>query len=227
MKYLKEFATEAEYEAYVAGTSFVRPNASFVQETATMHYTDILKPGVYIMHTDGGVYTKDQWIERGFAKSEGFGIVVNDAKAKIIIPKTYYRQLKWMSVDSMIEGIATTTQYEEAITDYNGQQNTAIMLETGKSAAANSIASFTSPLGASAYIGAAGEWKVAHQYLSEINYIISNHIGGDRLGQFNEWTSTQYSENRAWIFSQTYSDYFSSMMKTYDIVYVRPFYPFV
>ena len=168
MKYLREFATRADYEAAVAA-GLAKPNVSLVNESSDIHYNKAIPLGVFIQHIDGTLYTSAEWANGNFSSDEANGVAVSVEEAKFVIAKTTFTEKKWASKTStLVNGVFTTADVSVAKTDYNGKANTEAILSIDKSEAAYTCANFVFPNGKKGYLAAAGEWEIVQQNLNAI-----------------------------------------------------------
>lgn len=204
MTYLKEFATQAEYDAFVESGAMVKPNVSLVNEPFGVFYTKrpekVLPPnGVYIQHIDNKLYTTEEWTAKGFSNDEANGVAVVAEEAQFVIAKNNISDaMRWSSdVSTLVDGMFTTNDSVIAKTDFAGQENTALMLATDTSGAGFSCANYTFPNGQKGYLPALGELDVAQKNKSAINAMMTA-IGGNAFNLDRYWSSTQYMDISAW-----------------------------
>lgn len=159
--------------------------------------------GVYIQHIDGKLYTIDEWTAKGFANDVANGVAVVADEAKFVVAKDSLDRTAWSSNQSQqIEGIYTTTDSTDAASDYRGYENTQLMLETDTSGAALICANYVFPNGAKGYLPSVGELSI---YVNAETHNIMKQIGGKPFdsetsgGDGIYWSSTQYSDTRAWV----------------------------
>lgn len=197
MKYLKEFATQADYEAAVAA-GLTRPNVSLVNDPFGVAYKKHVSEDVFIQHIDGSLYTNDEWVANGFANDLANGVAVVSDEASFVIAKNDIGQKNWSSsTSSLVDGVFTTTDRELANTDTAGKSNTILMLATDTSGAGYSCANYTFSNGQKGYLPALGEWFVVYKNKADISKAMTT-IGGASLGTTSYWSSTQYSDKFAW-----------------------------
>lgn len=164
MKYLREFATEAEYEAAERS-----PLESYVSLAGTVvKYDKGMPAGVYIQHINGKLYTTADWSAAGYAKEDANGVAFVDARASFVVAKedAIYKSgpdvgAQWSTESVFIEGVsAADASYGTWEGCFNGQQDTKILVESGLSPAADACASYTFPNGTKGYLPSIGEWQV-------------------------------------------------------------------
>ena len=213
MKYLRKFHTSDDV------FMVIKPNVVLVEDTKSVLYNTV-NLGVFIQHIDNSLYTTSQWVTRGFKNSEANGVAIIDEKASFVIGKTHISGAI-LSESLTLEGILTTTVQSNAMTDFNGKNNTEILLATGKSSAATNATNFIFPNGKHGYIGSLGEWSLVAQYHDEV-IAAMKQIGGTTQYWYHNWSSTMYSKNNAWGYNMNKSgSYFNSAVT--DNVAVRPF----
>lgn len=49
MKYIKKFGNSSEYEVFLQGDGFVRPNVSYISEDSEVFYNKLIEPGVLVV----------------------------------------------------------------------------------------------------------------------------------------------------------------------------------
>ena len=192
MIHLKEFEKEAD----IVVDAF--PNVIYVNDTKSVLY-NYFPLGVFIQHVDGRVFSTDGWTEGGFTNDKANGVVVSTEAARFVIAKDNVSTLmKWSSnTSSLVDGILTSTDEAVAKTDFNGQQNTELMLAADTSGAGYSCANYVFPNGEKGYLPALGEWDIAYQNKTAVNKAMTL-IGGTALGSNSYWSSTQRSAGSAW-----------------------------
>lgn len=229
MKYLKKFDTEGE--VFMVNM----PNVVLVGDTNKVLY-NVDSTGVYIQHIDGSLYSKDVWSTKGFANTEANGVAVVDKDAAFVVAlKNAGSYIKWSQYTELVDGIFTTTNNAEAITDYEGLKNTDLIAANDTESAAYKCKTYEFPNGKKGYLPSAGEFKVLGRYASEVDEVLSL-VGGSIIcssgsSAYVYWASTQASATQAWILyaypSKSYS--FNVRTKTdqktdsFTYINVRPF----
>lgn len=188
MKYLRKFATEADV------MMFVSPNVVLIESTGSVLYNVAPPKGVMVQHIDGKLYTVNEWTGGGFSNDLANGIaVITDATRFVIAKNDLSAQKQWSSnTSNVIIGIMSTSNKDEAKTDFSGYANTELMLVTDTKGAGYSCANFIFPNGSKGYLPAAGEWNQAYAYKSEIDAALLL-IGGTAIRSSYYWSSTQTS----------------------------------
>lgn len=199
MKYLREFATEAEYEAFVASGEMKKPNVSFVAETMGVHYAQALKKGVFIQHIDGTLYTTEEWQTLGFSADVANGVAVSTDKAAFVIAKENLGKKFWGPY-AMVSGATVAADATVAKTDMQGLANTKAMVAQANTGAAAICNAYVFPDGKTkGYLPAIGELYVAYQNMAAINSALSA-VGSAYLYNAASyyWSSTQRDASNAW-----------------------------
>lgn len=192
MKYLNKFETNESYDSVkkVAHKSYV----SLVSDSDTVVYDKNLNEGVFIQHIDGTLYTTDEWTAGGFVADDANGVAVVDKKCSFVVAKANLNHTApWVrSTSDIVEGVFTAHNVEQAITDYNGVENTASIVKIDNTSAAYECDNYTFSNGAKGYLGSAGEWNVLIKNFDYVQTALS------KVGEpFNTsagciyWTSTQ------------------------------------
>ena len=199
MIYLKEFATQAEYDAFVASGQMQRPNVSYIQETMAVEYKKPIQYGVFIQHIDGTLLTKEQWQSKGYSNELANGVAIVDEKASFVIAKVdVIIKVTWGPA-IWVNNVSYST-LESAATDYNGYANTERMINKASNMA-KLCTEYIFPNNATGYVPAAGElYLVYSKYYSDVDACLA--IIGER---FNAdfpiyWSSTEASHDKAWVF---------------------------
>ena len=189
-----------------SSSSYNSTNCSF---PFTKNYVE--KCDIYIQHTDGTLYTTDDWTSGEYSNEEANGVaIVRPLSGNFVIAKTEASSvLAWGGYGNAIEGIVTSSLRSVAALDNDGAGNTSKIIEqlTGYTdskgvtgaPAAEYCASYTFPNGKTGYLGALGEWKAVYDNAAKVNSAMSL-IGGTALTNSRGyyWTSTQHSWMRSW-----------------------------
>lgn len=206
-------------------------NSTSCSYTFTKNYVESCD--IYIQHTDGTLYTTDDWTSGGYANEDANGVaVVRPISGNFVIAKTdLSSELAWGGYSKTITDIVTSSSSSTAILDNDGSGNTPKIIEqcsgytdpsyniTG-APAAEGCANYTFPNGKTGYLGASGEWKAAYDNKTKVNSAMSL-IGGTAINTSYYWTSTQYNNIYSWEFGWN-GGYLSNSSKYY-MNYVRAF----
>lgn len=198
MIYLKEFATQAEYDAFVESGQMKKPNVSYIEETLSVEYKKPIQYGVFIQHIDGTLLTEEQWQSKGYSNDLANGVAVVDEMASFVIAKVDVMSKVSWGPTSSVHGVMYPT-LESAIRDTNGYANTERM--KGNSNMAKLCAEYIFPNNAFGYVPAAGElYLVYSKYYSEVDACLA--IIGERFNASFPiyWSSTESSHEKAWVF---------------------------
>lgn len=153
----------------------------------------------FIQHIDGTLYTGDQWIAKGFGidKSNGVALINEDANISFVISKEAIGNMPWSSIpDTLIEGVTTTTNWDEAILNREGVKNTELIAAVDPESAAAACANYTFPNGQKGYLLTPGEVNEIHKSERLIRDLFK--IIGVTFGEYFMWTSIQYNATLAW-----------------------------
>lgn len=202
MIYLKEFATQAEYDAFVESGQMKRPNVSYIEETTAVEYKKPIQYGVFIQHIDGTLLTKEQWQSEGYSNDSANGVAVIDEKAYFVIAKEKKDYVAWMQYPyTMIPDIFTTADSAEAKTHYDGYATTQKALAHVSSGAIYEASQYVFPNGSNGYLPAMGELFIAFNKSHRINDLM-NFLGmGNYFVDGATWSCAQVSAGQAWIYS--------------------------
>lgn len=187
--------------------------------------------GVYIMHKDRKLFRTENWI---YSNDNASGVAVKTDNYSFVIAKENSVHIKWSAQNVLINGCTTTTSESTAKKDYNGKQNTDVIvskLGTSDAYAARYCKEYTFLHGVQGYLPAAGEWIDVYKNKIEVDVYMSL-IGGDALDnglQYNAylWCSTQEDEISAWNMNWRtgkVDSYYKSA--SYNTFYARPFASF-
>lgn len=194
MKYLRKFASEAEYNA-----AETLPTKNYVSLVGSeIKYDQKIAEGVYIQHIDGKLYTTDAWSAEGFTNEQANGVAIVDERASFVIAKNQAFNGIWSSNSSdKVDGVLTTSNLEEAQADYSGLINSQLICATDTRGAVYSCTNYVFPNGKAGYLPSLGEMTIAFNHKEEVN-IAMVLIGNTFSGYDKYWTSTQYSKWQAW-----------------------------
>ena len=202
MKYLRKFATQSDYDAYVESGEMETPNVSLVAESYTTFFTkkEIEIPlGVFIQHINGKLYTADEWTAKGFANSEANGVAVSVEECAFVIAKENLgnNNTQWSSdAINAVKGLDNISNRNVAKKDYNGKANTQLMLATDTSGAGYSCANYIFPNGQNGYLPSLGELNVAFNNKAVIDEAMS--VLDSSPFYSHAWSSTPYADYLAW-----------------------------
>lgn len=180
--------------------------------------------GVFILGTDGSLYSAKEWNQPS-SSAVGVAVLTNECKF-VIAPTQNGSSLVWAprhATDS-VPGVTTVTSTLNAEKDYKGVSNSSAIVskyKTGTNYAAGWCQNFTFRNGKRGYLGACGEWQKACNNKDKINACMSL-IGGEDIGNIFYWTSTQYSNDGAWMVYGNDKGQASSGLKNYTR-FVRAF----
>jgi hypothetical protein len=202
MIYLKEFATQADYDAFVESGQMKRPNVSYIEETMAVEYKKPIQYGVFIQHIDGSLLTKEQWLADGYSNDSANGVAVIDEKAHFIIAKEKKKDVSWMQYPyTLIPDIFTTADSAEAKTHYDGYATTQKALAHVSSGAIYEASQYVFPNGSNGYLPAMGELFIAFNKSGTINSLMTLLGSGNYFVDGATWSCTQVSAAQAWIYS--------------------------
>lgn len=213
MKYLRKFHTSDDV------FMVIKPNVVLVEDTKSVLYNTV-NLGVFIQHIDNSLYTTSQWVTRGFKNSEANGVAIIDEQACFTIAKDK-KTGALLSESLTLEGILTTTDRSDAMTDFNGKNNTEILLATGKSPGATVATNYTFPNGKHGYIGSLGEWSLVAKYHDEV-IAAMKQIGGTTQYWYHNRASTLYNNTESWGYNMSSSGSYFNESCTIKVA-IRPF----
>lgn len=185
--------------------------------------------GVYIEDVDGYLYTESEW--DGSKTPNGIAVLTDNCRFVMALQDAYSSYCSWGGYGTEVSGITTTTDSSTAATDYDGEGNTAAIINAlngtndgyvDGAPAAEYCRAYTFPNGATGYMGAAGEWQAALDNKDAITSALST-CGGTAMSNYY-WTSTQYSSYVSW-YMYWNDEFFDYDVKRY-YGYVRAFTSF-
>lgn len=163
--------------------------------------------GVFIYDIYGKLTSTEDWDEANNDKA--VGVYVGNENHRFVVAKENASDSKvWGGFGKQIEGIVTTNDKAQAELDFDGQGNTAKIIEqlngytdsagiTG-APAAETCANYIFPNGQNGYLGSTGEWKMFADNKSTIDTAISKCGGSKLSGTY--WTSTQVRAHISWYY---------------------------
>ena len=164
--------------------------------------------GVYIYSNDGLLYNPDNWDTAN--NDNAVGVAVIDDNCKFAITKGEKPQRAWSNslygVD--VDGLTNYSEAFQAITDFNGKNNTAVIRAAAPSEdASNNTAHYCYNQTVSingntvhGYLLALGELQVVYNNKSLVDSTMSL-IGGTAIpNSAASWSSTESSASLAWRF---------------------------
>lgn len=182
--------------------------------------------GVYILHTNGTLYTREQWKTSYNQDAVGVALVSDNCKFVIATIESE-NGIIWSESSELVANVTTASAKSEAIKDYNGINNTnALISKYGDSIdyAAGWCNNHTFKNGSKGYLGALGEWMEVFNNISDINQCITL-IDATEIETTSDthgyYTSTQFNASRAWCFNFKSEDSVANTKSMY--AYVRPF----
>lgn len=152
----------------------------------------IINKGIYIQHVDGGLYTKENWSNKGYSNDLCNGIALVD-KVCFVIATEYIGTFRW-GKDGEIDNIFAqdSSNMGTIKKDYWGRENQNAYLEYDTSNtdyAFNKANSYLFKNGQNGYVGGAGEFFLISLYANEINECLLM-VGGTIMSN-RMWTSTR------------------------------------
>ena len=157
--------------------------------------------GVFILSTDGNLYSAKDWGSKPNSSAVGVAVLTNECK--FVVSKYPNRTSNWCNANTkLLINVAAATSESTAAKDYKGVENTAAIVSeygTDSTYAAKLCSSFSFENGKKGYLGAAGEWMKVLNNRLEINNCMSKISGQNILDSNDYWTSTQYDKDDAWV----------------------------
>ena len=182
-----------------------------------------LKAGVFFIDTNDNLIDRDSW---DYNKDTVVGVALITEKVAIVMAPGAKGQLKWSKQAQLVEGVTTTTNYVDAIADFNGKANTEAIVKTlgAEAEAAYYCSNYTFKNGRKGHLMSAGEAKEMCLNVTELSNMLSSLDSNST--NFDEgykyWTSTQQSSLFVWAVNNSME--ISSNNKTYTGPYTIPIY---
>ncbi len=166
--------------------------------------TPTYENGVYVQHIDSKLYTTDEWTAKGFANEDanGVAVIANEASFVCNFRNLSYGTLQWLGTPALIEGIAQAATVNDAVLDFQGLNNTQLMIAAGSSAA-TTAAGYTSPNGKQGYLPSLGEWSIYGDNLEDI-IVAMTAIGLNAITSDYYLSSTQKNASDCWQYGAKY-----------------------
>lgn len=176
--------------------------ASVDGNTASVH-TSINGLGVYIQDINGRLWNESEWDN----STTPNGIAVVTHECQFVIALEDAESGYWLEESVILDGLPSLDE-TSAQQDYNGINNTAVLLSSELSSpAAINCNNYTFPDGSKGYLGAAGEWQAVIDNEAKITSALSL-CGGKSFTKIGAgvyyWTSTQYNIRSAYVAASEY-----------------------
>lgn len=159
---------------------------------STDNTESVPKDGVYILYGDG----HDELFDGNNSKIGTVGIVVRIGERVVIVSKYDDSsdddniQLFDDNMDGEAEPLAT--DYYTAYSDMDGERHTDSLIDRG--------CKVTMPI--NNHIPSIGEWMVVLMYFNKVQEVM-RYIYGQKLRNGLYWSSTEYSNGKAWLVNTT------------------------
>lgn len=175
--------------------------ASQASRYVTMTYIKI-KRGIFILDIDGNLVKRSEWSTSNNSKAVGVAVLSDNCKF-VIAPSQRNEGLPWSKNNRFdsVPGVTTTKNESVARVDYKGVSNSSAIVSkyrAGTDYAAGWCQNFSFKNGENGYLGSCGEWQEAYNNKAEIAACMSL-IGGTKIEKSYYWSSSQYSNDGAWM----------------------------
>lgn len=165
--------------------------------------------GIYILHTNGKLYTRDKWNYSW--RNDAVGVALISDNNSFVISGIELKNRSWSNTTGLIQGVTTITSSNEAKKDFNGFQNTQSIAEYTHASAAYECTVIQFKNGQMGYLASVGEWMEIINNLDEINRCMSLIDGLDiDESAASYWTSTQYNYEKAWLMTYNGNEFYPS-----------------
>lgn len=194
--------------------------ANQVSRSVTMTYTKI-SLGVFIQDISGNLYTREQWTK---SNDQANGVAVLASNCSFVIAKKGEYTMPWGAQGALIEGVFTTTNKQEALNDFNGQNNTNFIVGSiSGHYDAVYCNNYIFPNGKKGYLGGLGEIATMVNNIDEVDACLEKIGGTPIVGYYynnDVSSSTQYDTDNFWAYID--GDY-KNTIKIDDTMHTRPF----
>lgn len=189
--------------------------------------------GVYVYSNNGKLYNPDDWDTAN--NDSAVGVAVIDDNCKFAITKGEKPERAWSAAlyGTDVSGLTNYSDSSQAVTDFNGESNTAIIREAASGEdASNNAAHYCYNQTISVdgkgtvhgYLPALGELQAACNSWSLVNSAMSL-IGGTAMPTSDVlWSSTERNANYAW-YLDWFNNEWSYESKNYARYYAVPVFP--
>lgn len=157
--------------------------------------------GIYIYDKNGDYFTKEQWTTAGKVNADAMGVGVVTDEAQFVMSLQEGSDVQW-GPDTLVNNIITTEQ-DLASLDFKGKWNTEQIISqlgAANAPAANYCVNETFIKNEKGYLGAFGEWRVAHDNKTEVDSLLSLVGATPVFTNYGIWTSTQANNTSAWLY---------------------------
>ena len=177
-----------------------KSNANYVRPFCTYEYNPVPN-GIYIYDKNGDYFTKEQWTAAGKANADAMGVGVVTDEAQFVMSLKEGSDVQW-GPDTLVNNIITAER-DLASLDFKGKWNTEQIISqlgAANAPAANYCVNETFIKNEKGYLGAFGEWRVAHDNKTEVDSLLSLVGATPVFTNYGIWTSTQVSNTGAWLY---------------------------
>lgn len=191
--------------------------------------------GVYVYANNGKLYNPDDWNTANNDSAVGVAVVTDDCK--FAITKGEKPQIAWSAAlyGTDVSGLTNYDDKSQAVTDFNGENNTSIIIEAASTEDAsnnaahycyNQTVSISGRGTVHGYLPALGELQAAYNNNLAIDSALSK-IGGTAMPTDNYlWSSTECSSYNAWGL-RWLSGTLLNFTKGYSSYYAVPVFPLI
>lgn len=198
-------------------------------------YPESASNGVYVYANNGKLYNPDDWNTAN--NNSAVGVAVIDDNCKFAITKGEKPRSTWSDAlyGTNISGLTNYNSSSQAVTDFNGENNTAVIRAAASSENSSNNAAhycynqtvFISGRGTvHGYLPALGELQAAYNNKSAVDSAMSL-IGGIAMPTgYYLWSSTECNSNGAWTLDWNNSAMYDNR-KDYTYRYAVPVFPLI
>ena len=189
--------------------------------------------GVYVYANNGKLYNPEEWDTANNDLAIGVAVVTDDCKFAITKGEKSQRVWSEALYGTDVSGLTNYTDPSQALTDFNGENNTAVIRAAASSEDAsnnavhycyNQTVSISGRGTVHGYLPAFGELRAAYKNKSAVNSAMSL-IGGIAMPtSYALWSSTECDSGNVWAFPFDYG-YTRTYPKETAVGYAVPIFP--
>ena len=162
--------------------------------------------GVYVYANNGKLYNPEEWNTANNDSAVGVAVVTDDCKFAIAKGEKPRRVWSEALYGTDVSGLTNYGSSSQAVTDFNGENNTAIIRaaasseDSSNNAAHYCYAQIITVNGTTkhGYLAALGEWQAAYSNKSSVDSAMSKINGTAMPISYSLWSSTERIANYTW-----------------------------
>ena len=174
-----------ETSGYVTEVDNLSMTGNFARSEKKFYSFAEAPDGIYVGTRQGNCWEEKYMSE---CEEDPVGIVIVKGEHRFVVCKNSLKETVELLEDDKMSSLKIYCNYRECVKDFDGYENTQILLSFGSKAA-----KYCKELGEKWYIPSAGEIVVMDEYDDELNRLLLL-IGGTSLSNCWHWSSTRCSE---------------------------------